>query len=82
MKMSKIEWRLIMNRKAFSVSILFSIFIFLYSFLNCQEIWEQSYNFDEYFQLQTGYEVSVHELEPRCLQITSDGGYAVLMELA
>jgi Secretion system C-terminal sorting domain len=45
------------------------------------DVFEQTYNFDQYFLSQTGNYVSVHEIEPRCLQITPDGGFAVLMEL-
>lgn len=45
------------------------------------EVFEQTYNFDDYFFNQSGYNVYVHEIEPRCLQITPDGGYAILMEM-
>ena len=62
------------------IAILIIVSI-IYANLIEAEVFEQTYNFDEYFFYQSGYNVYVHEIEPRCLQITPDGGYAVLMEM-
>lgn len=58
-----------------------AISIFLCTINLNAEVFEQTYNFDQYFLNQSGNFVSVHEIEPRCLQVTPDGGFAVLMEM-
>jgi len=60
-------------------NVLLLLLLFIFSSLFASDLFEIEYDLDPYIFPTTG--LWVYELTPRSLQITQDGGYAVLMEL-